>query len=134
MNCNQCQMLSINGVPCHETGCSNSRKTWDEDRQKWILYLECRECGCDVEEGTVCSCQEPLEGEPEPEDSDDAPTLGRCECSDHACPVHRGKSSCSNQATTILYRVDMEDRTGSAFCEQCATDAFESGLFTDERD
>lgn len=61
--CDQCEALVINGVYCHETGCPNSRKTWDEDRQEWILYLECRECGCDVEEGTVCSCQEPLNDE-----------------------------------------------------------------------
>ena len=27
--CNQCEMLSINGVPTHEHGCPNSRKVWD---------------------------------------------------------------------------------------------------------
>jgi len=39
-----------------------------------------------------------------------------------------------NLATTILYRVDMEDVTGTAFCEACADDAFASGLFTDSTD
>ena len=31
---------------------------------------------------------------------------------------------------TILFRVDMEDRTGIAFCPACADDAMASGLFT----
>ncbi len=61
MRCDSCQMLSINGVPCHETGCPNSRKTWIEDRSEWVLFVECRECGCDVEQGETCSCFEPIE-------------------------------------------------------------------------
>lgn len=56
MHCDQCQMLSINGLPCHETGCPNSRKTWNEDRQEWILYVECRECGGEVEAGEQHEC------------------------------------------------------------------------------
>jgi hypothetical protein len=58
MNCNQCEMLSINGVPCHETGCPNSRKTWFEDRQEWVLLIPCWECGTEIEAGTVCDCQD----------------------------------------------------------------------------
>jgi hypothetical protein len=27
--CNQCEMISINGLPCHETGCPNERKLWN---------------------------------------------------------------------------------------------------------
>jgi hypothetical protein len=57
MRCDQCQMLSINGVLCHETGCSNSRKTWIEERGEWVKFVECRECSADVEVGTVCDCQ-----------------------------------------------------------------------------
>ena len=56
MHCDQCEMLSINGVPCHETGCPNARKTWVEDRQEWVLYVPCFDCGFDVEVGTVCDC------------------------------------------------------------------------------
>jgi hypothetical protein len=56
MRCNQCEMLSINGVPCHETGCPNEWRTWDEERQEWILYVPCFECGFSVEVGTVCDC------------------------------------------------------------------------------
>ena len=61
MHCDSCQMLSINGVPCHETGCPNSRKTWIAERGEWVLFIECRECGCDVEQGETCSCFEPIE-------------------------------------------------------------------------
>ena len=31
--CDSCEMCSINGVACHETGCPNSRKTWDAERE-----------------------------------------------------------------------------------------------------
>jgi hypothetical protein len=65
VNCDQCQMLSINGVPCHETGCPNSRKTWVPDRGEWVRFVECVVCGCDSPED-----------EPEPfddvEESEDA--------------------------------------------------------------
>lgn len=53
-----------------------------------------------------------------------------CECADPKCPVHYGQSQCVNRAAEILYRVDMEDRTGTAFCQECADDAFDSGMFT----
>ena len=58
----------------------------------------------------------------------------KCECSDPGCPIHKGTSDCRNTASSILYRIDMEDNTGSAMCEGCADDAFESGLFTSELD
>ena len=65
MYCDQCEMLSINGMACHETGCPNARKTWLPDREQWVRFVECRECGCDVEEGTSCDCMEPVrDGEP----------------------------------------------------------------------
>lgn len=56
MRCDRCEMLSINGVPCHETGCPNSRKRFCYGQ--WIAVYECRECGEEVEEGTVCACVE----------------------------------------------------------------------------
>jgi hypothetical protein len=58
MRCNQCQMLSINGVPCHETGCPNTRKTWIESRGEWVCFVSCFVCGFDVEAGTVCGCED----------------------------------------------------------------------------
>ncbi len=36
IKCTQCQMLSINGVACHETGCSNSNKIWSVEENDWI--------------------------------------------------------------------------------------------------
>jgi hypothetical protein len=36
IKCNHCIMLSINGVACHETGCSNSRKIWSAEEDDWI--------------------------------------------------------------------------------------------------
>jgi hypothetical protein len=56
----------------------------------------------------------------------------KCECGDSGCHAHLGKEECRHLATTILYRVDMDDQTGTAFCEACADDAYESGLFTDD--
>ena len=61
MRCNQCEAAMINGVFCHETGCPNSRKTWIEERGEWVLFLECRECGSEVEQGEVCECQKESE-------------------------------------------------------------------------
>ena len=55
-----------------------------------------------------------------------------CECSDKQCPACKGK--CKRIARTVLYRVDMEDVTGTAFCNMCADDAMESGLFTDSKE
>ncbi len=69
--CDQCEQLRINGVVCHEIGCPNMGRTWDEEREQWIKYVECYECGCDVEVGTSCDCSnEEWEPEPEPEDID----------------------------------------------------------------
>ena len=31
----QCQMLLINGVPCHKTGCPNSKKIWSIEDNDW---------------------------------------------------------------------------------------------------
>jgi hypothetical protein len=36
IKCTHCQMLSINGVPCHETGCPNSNKVWSIEENDWI--------------------------------------------------------------------------------------------------
>lgn len=36
MRCHSCQVLTINGVPCHETGCPDA----------WCSYYrDCAECG-----------------------------------------------------------------------------------------
>jgi hypothetical protein len=54
----------------------------------------------------------------------------KCECADPGCPVHNGHSACENAARLKVYRIDMEDRTGTWMCDGCAADAMESGVFT----
>ena len=60
------------------------------------------------------------------------PGDSQCECADKGCPIHTGRKSCKQIATTVLHRVDMEDLAGVAFCDACAEDAYECGLYTDE--
>jgi hypothetical protein len=62
MSCDQCQMLSINGVPCHETGCPNMNSRWDADSGEWIKQRKGFECGCTVDADDPC-CSEPFEDE-----------------------------------------------------------------------
>ena len=52
-----------------------------------------------------------------------------CECTDAGCKTHRDVSECSQPVYETLYRCDMEDKTGVAFCGDCASDAIESGVF-----
>jgi hypothetical protein len=53
-----------------------------------------------------------------------------CECADPGCPAHKNSSKCNGLATIILYRIDMNDATGTAMCDACADDALESGVFS----
>lgn len=53
----------------------------------------------------------------------------RCECSDPGCPCCQGH--CERRSAVTLYRVDMQDESGTRFCENCANDAYESGVFAD---
>jgi len=55
--CDQCEQLRINGVVCHEIGCPNMGRTYDPDREQWIKYVECWDCGFKVEVGEVCECR-----------------------------------------------------------------------------
>lgn len=50
-----------------------------------------------------------------------------CFCSDKGCASCKG--ACGKAGTVVLVRVDMADR-GEFYCEDCAADAMESGLFT----
>lgn len=54
-----------------------------------------------------------------------------CECTDPGCPECAG--NCDHKATSTLYRIDMEDESGAAMCDQCSADAMSSGVFTDEK-
>jgi hypothetical protein len=51
-----------------------------------------------------------------------------CECADVGCPVCNGEG-CDQPATTTLYRTDIEDTTGTEFCDGCGEDAYSVGLF-----
>ena len=53
-----------------------------------------------------------------------------CECADPGCPIHPG-CPCDCGATTIVYRIDMDDTAGTAMCERCAEDALDSGVFSE---
>lgn len=66
--------------------------------------------------------------------SDAQSKITPCGCADAGCPVHRTVSQCVLASVVTFYRIDMEDITGTPFCEACATDALESGLFTDDTD
>lgn len=57
-----------------------------------------------------------------------------CECADPGCLHHMGTAACHTPVgrTRILYRVDMEDETGTRMCAPCREDALESGLFSEE--
>jgi hypothetical protein len=57
MTCDQCQMLSINGVACHEIGCPNSKARWNGN--EWVQQYKCFECGCTVDIDDEC-CNEPF--------------------------------------------------------------------------
>lgn len=56
-----------------------------------------------------------------------------CACCDPSCPTpsnHAQGGGCGLPATAILYRVNMEDHTGTDMCGACAIDAIESGVFS----
>jgi hypothetical protein len=52
-----------------------------------------------------------------------------CECRDIGCPC---EGACEENSVITLHRIDMEDATGTMFCDRCADDAYLSGVFTDE--
>lgn len=52
-----------------------------------------------------------------------------CDCCDPGCPVHPGESSCNRLARVVLRRVDFDDQPECNFCQRCAEDAMESGVF-----
>jgi hypothetical protein len=54
MHCDQCNACMINGIFCHETGCPNSKKKWEDG--EWVRYHDCFECGYPVKEGEICGC------------------------------------------------------------------------------
>ena len=51
-----------------------------------------------------------------------------CECVDKGCRVHEGQE-CESKAQTTLRRVDFAGQPRVRFCNDCADDACESGVF-----
>ncbi len=54
IHCDQCEMLSINSVACHEHGCPNQNARFDTDSGEWIKQRKCFECGCMVDTTDPC--------------------------------------------------------------------------------
>ncbi len=54
-----------------------------------------------------------------------------CECHDRGCPTHPGHF-CEAGGSVRVYRIDVEDETGTYMCDECATDAIDSGVFADD--
>lgn len=65
LSCDQCEMLSINGVACHERGCPNMGARFDAQEARWIKQRECFTCGFMVDRDDPC-CDAPFD------DSDDS--------------------------------------------------------------
>lgn len=63
MRCDQCSAAVINGVFCHEFGCSNTNARYDALTREWIKQRKCCECGMLVNvDDPCCSADyEPLE-------------------------------------------------------------------------
>lgn len=59
IDCDQCLAIMINGVFCHEIGCPNRGKTYENG--EWIKYLDCFYCGYPVREDECCDCQDEVE-------------------------------------------------------------------------
>jgi hypothetical protein len=58
-----------------------------------------------------------------------------CECTDPGCPAHLGAHTCREVTypRNVLFRVDMQDQSGTVFCHECMADALDSGLYSSER-
>lgn len=61
-----------------------------------------------------------------------------CECADPGCPACHGSHGRDHEPVKVaarirLYRIDMEDTSGTDFCTACREDAERSGLFTQGR-
>ena len=52
IHCDQCEMLAINGIACHERGCPNMGARWDGEA--WIAQRTCFICGCECDADNVC--------------------------------------------------------------------------------
>lgn len=70
VRCEHCQMLSINGVACHERGCPNMGSRWDRATESWVKQRQCHDCGSTVDADDPC-CSAPSECDVDDADEDD---------------------------------------------------------------
>lgn len=68
LKCDCCEMLSMNGHACHESGCPNSGKRWDAIDGVWIAVRTCPECGCECDADEECCVFQDEDHEPEPDE------------------------------------------------------------------
>jgi hypothetical protein len=52
--CDQCAMLTIKGVTCHDLRCPNFRSRWDAETGTWIKQRTCAECGYAYDADEMC--------------------------------------------------------------------------------
>jgi hypothetical protein len=57
MPCPECDMISINGIACHEIGCPNARKRYEPAEDIWITQQVCSTCGFQTDYNVPC-CNE----------------------------------------------------------------------------
>jgi len=58
VRCDQCEMLSINGVACHERGCPNANARYDREHDEWVKQRKCFTCGSAVDHDDLCCDEE----------------------------------------------------------------------------
>ena len=108
--------------------CRDPKGTMDPDTiyanhpEAQIVTLE-DQMAPDFDDSVLAAADEPKTASPE------GIAEQNCECSDPGCPAHQGVAQCLVPASCVLYRIDMEDATGTAFCDACSDDALDSGVF-----
>jgi hypothetical protein len=66
IKCNSCELMRIQGIVCHETGCPNTNARYDSVSGEWVKQRRCWDCGCSVDADDLCCSAEPeLEAEDE---------------------------------------------------------------------
>lgn len=56
-----------------------------------------------------------------------------CECSDVGCVRDHGSTPCGRASVVRMHRIDYEGDEGWLFCQECAEDASETGLFVENK-